>query len=382
MVNNSNKKVIDLKTIYSGSQYNNTKLILGDKIIVITYSFKGRSDTLTIQLEGWENTEDVCQRINEYSYLHGISATVALDDIIENFKQTTYFFKNGETQDQIDKSIRYTLLQNAYNIVKSSDRGFNIVVALKAYYEDGSYDFITDLNEICKERSLLGIPTLGIVGTYGSSYKTIQGKASQFSKERDFKYLMVVYSRPRIATGSYSFISFSKELGYNSYISDTPEAIYAGIVSIIPRNISTTNSRTMITEETLPVTSDQKQTLATLGITTFDNVPGRGVVVKDGVTLQKDNGYHDLTNTRIALYINEEIKNLCDSYVGEIITKFKTKEEEINNFMTSLVMKGIIKSYTVRITYPSQDSVSILTDFVPLGTIRSLSVETTAIIRK
>lgn len=370
--------LIRIESVYAGEKYNLNKLTVSDKKIIIDYNFGNVMNTKTFEATT-QSTEEMCELINSYTYLHGCRAVMLKLGHLE-IKAATYFMTGGDGEQILTQREREGFLNYTYNIIKHSSRKFSFVVPLMATINDPRINFIGPLNDMCEERSLYTMSTIGVIGAETGNYASMYNKIMS-SDMSPYLNTVCIYSRPKINSGFYDFDSMSS--GYStSYISETPEAIFAGMLSVTAKTESIINKVAPIASETLAMTTEEKSILGTFGINTIDYSIGRGYCIKGGKTLAHASELAAINNLRLVLYIQDSIKAITESGIGEDIKLFASKEAEVNIFMNNLTSAKVIKSYNIFTKYIGTDTVEIYGEITPIGSIKAISIDVTMIIKR
>ena len=105
--------------------------------------------------------------------------------------------------------------------------------------------------------------------------------------------------------------------GYYSYVS-TGASGYAGMVSTLPLDQSSTNQPIAINQVFPSLTQSQLLSLTAKGIVTFRRNFTKGIVVTDGITMAPaDDVLRRLSTSRIVGAAEDLIRQACDPYIGK-----------------------------------------------------------------
>jgi hypothetical protein len=378
MFSTLDEELIRIESVHGGSKYNQNKVTVVNNSIIIDYVFGLTSGSKTFTYCA-ESIEEICYAINSYTYLHGCKAK-AVKLGFYTLKDSIYDLSGGTNETILTGREREAALNNAYEIIKNSTRKFSIVVPLKATLNDARIDFISPLNKMCEERSSFMISTIGVIGAEAGNYVSMFNRVTR-NDMSPYLNTVCIYSRPKISSGLYDFDSMQSG-STNMYTSDTPEAMFAGMISVTPKTFSINNKVAPIITETMLLSTEEKIALAALGINTIDYIIGRGYCVRGGKTLSYNSELSPINNIRLILYIQDNIRAITETGIGEDIKMFANKESEINIFMGDLVSARVIKNYNVIVTYVGTDSVEIHGDVTPIGSIKAIAIDVTMIIKR
>ncbi len=229
------------------------------------------------------------------------------------------------------------------------------------------------LAQHCTYTSLKTATTHGIIGyrkindTSISGIATIVDKACAtdfdlYAKRNNGRYMLdkdnVPYSIGRNISMTFGGYYITTTDGYK-YISNGACG-YAGMISALPIEQSSTNQPIDINTLAFELTNYQLVKLTEKGFVTFKNSFTKGIVVTDGITMAPNTSeYKRLSTTRIIGCVETVIRNACEPFIGQVNTL--AKRNSIKTAVNSVLQKLIgtlIKDYDFEVT--SDDAQQVL----------------------
>jgi hypothetical protein len=193
-------------------------------------------------------------------------------------------------------------------------------------------NFARQLAQHCTYTELKTTPTHGFIGCERQtdvSLGAIANRVAKLSKVKFDLYAKNNYGRNLLdrqnlpyAIGRNVSVVFGQHMvtmeGENYRYLSTGASSYAGMVSQLPLDQSSTAQPIAINETTFLLTPSQLSTLTKLGIVTFKKSFTKGIVVTDGVTMAPaDSVFRRLSTSRIVGTVEEIIRAAAEPYIGK-----------------------------------------------------------------
>ena len=177
---------------------------------------------------------------------------------------------------------------------------------------------------------------------------------------------------------SLTAMQYTVTTGNNYTYTTNGAAGYAGMVSTLDPDATSTNQAINITNTAYNLSEYQITKLTAKGIVTIKDSATKGTVITDGVTLAPVNSsYRRLSTTRIINYISKLLKEAVEPYVGR--TDNLATKNSINTSVKSTLNKlvgSIINSYDFKVTSTAEEQrlgiIRINYAVVPFNEIRQI----------
>lgn len=329
------------------------------------------------------NTSYVKVRTNEGSWLSNF-------DMIEKLN----------TNPLLKESFEFALKNNIHAIDNFPKEG---LVATGTNKLEDTYDttlyipyttrdnFVRQLAQHCTYSTLKGVPRHGVIGSEKISAVTLANVAEKVNKvmETDFDLYakkpngnnMLDKDNLPYAIGqnvSLTAMQYTTTTGNNYTYTTNGAAGYAGMVSTLAADATSTNQSINIANPAYTLSNYQITKLTAKGVVTIKDSATKGTVVTDGVTLAPmESSYRRLSTTRIINYIAKLLKDAVEPYVGR--TDNLANKNSINTAVKSTLNKlvgTIINRYDFKVTStPEEQKLGIVRiDYgvVPFNEIRQI----------
>lgn len=193
-------------------------------------------------------------------------------------------------------------------------------------------NFARQLAQHCTYTELKTTPTHGFIGCERQtdvSLAAIANRVAKLSKVKFDLYAKNNYGRNLLdrqnlpyAIGRNVSVVFGQHMvtmdGENYRYLSTGASSYAGMVSQLPLDQSSTAQPIAINETTFLLTPSQLSTLTKLGIVTFKKSFTKGIVVTDGTTMAPvDSAFRRLAAWRVMGAVEDLIRAACDPFIGK-----------------------------------------------------------------
>lgn len=247
------------------------------------------------------------------------------------------------------------------------------------------------LAQHCTYTSLKTGATHGIIGYRKISDTSITGIASivdmacaanfdLYAKKNNGRYMLdkdnMPYSIGRNISMPFGCYYVTTADGYK-YISNGACG-YAGMISALPIEQSSTNQPIDISTLAFELTNYQLTRLTECGYVTFKNSFTKGIVVTDGITMAPSTSeYKRLSTTRIIGCVETVIRNACEPFIGKVNTLARrhSVQTAVNSALQKL-LGTLIKDYDFEVTSDSSQQVLGIIDIdyviVPYYEIRQI----------
>lgn len=285
-----------------------------DKTLIIVESVAGTENTITVKSNEFDfiTLEELVEKLN---------ADATLKNLF------TFTLKNGADKDTV---IEDGLLSSGPHTTSASvnkEKGFDEVIRIPYRTTD---NFARQLAQHCTYTSLKTAPTHGIIGCgplMDINLTSVANKVNDlmdlnlnlYAKKDNGRDMLdrnnLPYSIGRnisIPLGQYAVTTLD---GY-THISNGA-AGYAGMVSSLPIEQSSTNQPISIDNLMYQLTNDQLNRLTKRGFVTFKPSYTKGTVVTDGITMETDGSpFKRLSITRITGKVEELIRAAVEQFIG------------------------------------------------------------------
>ena len=219
-------------------------------------------------------------------------------------------------------------------------KGENLVLLLESRLDNVVYRLgiapsraaARQLAQHCTYTELKTTPTHGFIGCERQtdvSLGAIANRVAKLSKVKFDLYAKNNYGRNLLdrqnlpyAIGRNVSVVFGQHMvtmeGENYRYLSTGASSYAGMVSQLPLDQSSTAQPIAINETTFLLTPSQLSTLTKLGIVTFKKSFTKGIVVTDGTTMAPvDSAFRRLAAWRVMGAVEDLIRAACDPFIGK-----------------------------------------------------------------
>ena len=252
-------------------------------------------------------------------------------------------------------------------------------------------NFVRQLAQHCTYATLKGVPRHGVIGSETISAVTLSSVAEKVNKLMNTNFDLYA-KKPNgnnmldkdnlpYAIGqnvSLTAIQYPVTTGNNYVYTSNGAAGYAGMVSTLAADVTSTNQSINILSPAYTLSNYQITKLTGKGIVTVKNSATKGLVVTDGVTLAPANSsYRRLSTTRIINYIAKNLKEAVEPFIGR--TDNLATKNSINTAIKSTLNKlvgSIIDSYDFEVTSSAEEQrlgiIRIHYGVVPFNEIRQI----------
>lgn len=361
--------------------------IIGSVEQVLSTEATGFYCVPAVKGDGQANKIILTQRYVSSSTFELFLANLQASDLGKNFK--------FEYADGFESYINEYL--NA-DEVRLADQTTTAAIFAKEIFDTTKYipyktsdNLARQLAQHCTYTSLKTASTHGIIGYQKISDTSITGIAGLvdkacaadfdlYAKRNNGRYMLdkdnMPYSIGRNISMIFGGYYITTTDGYK-YISNGACG-YAGMVSALPIDQSSTNQPIDINTLAFELTNYQLTKLTEKGFVTFKNSFTKGIVVTDGITMAPNTSeYKRLSTTRIIGRVETVIRNACEPYIGQVNTL--AKRHSIKTSVNSVLQKLIgtlIKDYDFEVTSDESQQVLGIIDIdyviVPYYEIRQI----------
>ena len=181
--------------------------------------------------------------------------------------------------------------------------------------------------------------------------------------------LTVVFGQTNVVIGTDNDYNFTSNCA----------ASYAGMISTLPLDQSSTNQPIAISEISPVLTQSQLEALTAKGIVTFKRSFTKGIVVTDGITMAPtDSVFRRLSVSRIMGAVEEAIRQAAEPYIGK--QNHSANRNSLHTAITSKLDKlqgTLIESYSFTMSVdPTKmqfGNIDINYSIVPIYEIRTVN---------
>ncbi len=360
LLNTESNPCIELTTISSGVRYNQWRAVVDDTHVRILNETNDvmrsylRADYMTIGQLAMRITLDGTL-MSHMLKAKAVNSAQPLSSLMTG----TYDFMCGSNGQNITPQERATHLKLAYDNVLNSMIDVDIIVPLRAHPDGGNLAFRDDLLKACRERSMIGYGTIGILSLNNPQHPVDM-------KTTDGRYISVVGMRPVIYKNRMNN-AYLETLNAEEYVS-SGEAIYAGMLSNILLDQYIDNKPIPIIRDQANLSEAQINHLDRLGYTTLRRSTTRGYVITKGRTLDTKKAMQSVYGVRLGIYIENMIRRQLDVYIGYPMPQIYEIEDKLGKFMEELTSTQAIRHYSFDVSL-STDTVNIDLEFVPTHSI-------------
>lgn len=252
-------------------------------------------------------------------------------------------------------------------------------------------NFVRQLAQHCTYATLKGIPRHGVIGIEKLSAVTLSNVADKVNKimSLDFDLYakkpngnnMLDKDNLPYAIGqnvSLTAMQYTVTTGNNYTYTTNGAAGYAGMVSTLAADSTSTNQSINITNPAYSLSNYQSEKLTKKGVITIKNSATKGTVVVDGVTLAPiDSSYRRLSTTRIMNYTSKLLKEAVEPFIGR--TDNLATKNSINTAVKSTLNKlvgTIIDKYDFKVvSTPEEQRLGVIKidySILPFNEIRQI----------
>lgn len=252
-------------------------------------------------------------------------------------------------------------------------------------------NFVRQLAQHCTYATLKGIPRHGIIGSEKMSAVTLANIAEKVNNMMALDFDL--YAKKPNGNNMLDKDNFPYAIGQNVSLTAMQYAIttgnnytyttngaagYAGMVSTLAADATSTNQSININNPAYALSNYQITKLTAKGIVTIKDSATKGTVITDGVTLAPvDSSYRRLSTTRIINYISKGLKEAVEPFIGR--TDNLANKNSINTAVKSYLNKlvgTIINKYDFKVTSTSEELrlgiIRINYSIVPFNEIRQI----------
>lgn len=238
--------------------------------------------------------------------------------------------------------------------IKDKELGYNYDLYIPYRTND---NFARQLAQHCTYTELKTTPTWGFIGLKplgNLSLGSIRDSVNELAVRNFDLYAKNNYGRNMLDRNSLPY-PIGKNLSivfgqYNVTMDNTGyvytsngAAGYAGMISILPLDQSSTGQTIELPSIAYNLTQSQLNKLTSAGIVTFRQSFTKGIVVTDGVTMAPaESVFRRLSSSRIAGAVEELIRAACEPYIGK--ENHATNRNALNTAITSNLnkIKGVL----------------------------------------
>lgn len=285
-----------------------------DKTLITVESVAGTENTITVKSNEFDyiTVEELVEKLNA-------------DTTLKNL--FTFTLKANTDKDVVIEDGMLSDGPYTSSAVVNKEKGFDEVVRIPYRTTD---NFARQLAQHCTYTSLKTAPTHGIIGCgplMDINLTSVANKVNElidlnlnlYAKKENGRDMLdrnnLPYSIGRnisIPLGQYPVVTLD---GY-THISNGA-AGYAGMVSDLPIEQSSTNQPILIDNLMYQLTNDQLNRLTKRGYVTFKPSYTKGIVVTDGITMETDGSpFKRLSITRITGKVEELIRAAVEPFIG------------------------------------------------------------------
>lgn len=252
-------------------------------------------------------------------------------------------------------------------------------------------NFVRQLAQHCTYATLKGVPRHGIMGSEKMSAVTLANIAEKVNNMMALDFDL--YAKKPNGNNMLDKDNFPYAIGQNVSLTAMQYAIttgnnytyttngasgYAGMVSTLAADATSTNQSININNPAYALSNYQITKLTAKGIVTVKDSATKGTVITDGVTLAPvDSSYRRLSTTRIINYISKGLKEAVEPFIGR--TDNLANKNSINTAVKSYLNKlvgTIINKYDFKVTSTSEELrlgiIRINYSIVPFNEIRQI----------
>jgi len=369
------KAIIDNTTVINKEYL----LVENDGIVIVTRT----SDITPIGSlsDIFDNEDEDELTLVSTQSLHGIVNTIRIKSNTLDYTTLEEFVDILNEHQDLKKYFTFTVAQDAfakrYNDIYTEDEDSlidNITKkAISSSFEDKkiTYDtnlyipytttdnFARQLAQHCTYTSLKTAPTHGIIGTSKlinvgldtvdeTVTKILNKDFDLYAKKNNGKSMLNAENLPYPLGKDLSIVVSQYTMSKNGYtFVSNGAAGYAGMVSVLPLDQSSTNQPIQIPTPSFELNKTQLQKLTKKGFVTFKQSYTKNWVVTDGTTMApSDSIYRRLSASRISYSIEEVIRAAVEPFIGKQnhLANRNSMQTAIKSSLNKLVGK-IIEAY-------------------------------------
>lgn len=253
-------------------------------------------------------------------------------------------------------------------------------------------NFARQLAQHCTYTELKTCPTHGFIGCErltDVSLTSVAKRVANLSEVNFDLYAKTNYGRNMLDRNNYPYpIGKNVSVVFGQYFISIDDenyryvssggAGYAGMVSTLPLDQSSTSQHIKIDATTFNLTPSQLKSLTAKGIVTFKKSFTKGIVVTDGITMAPvDSAFRRLAASRIVGAVEELIRQAAEPFIGKqnhaanrnsLYTAIKSRLEKIKGtLIETYVFNMILDPKVLKFSY-----ISINYTIVPIYEIREI----------
>ena len=324
--------------------------------------------------------------------LEELVSTMNEDDVLSRLFEFDLTEEGAAVKDDfVSEILAGEIADDTVNAVIVEDREIGYDYNLYIPYRTTD-NFARHLAQHCTYTELKTAPTKGFIGCSVLSNTGLAAVASKVNSlmEIDFNlYAKNAYGRNmldrdnmpynigrnvNVVFGQYGFNSYDDSY----YFTSNGAAGYAGMVSILPLDQSSTSQSIDIPTPDFFLSSSQLLRLTDKGFVTFRNSFTKGIVVTDGITMApSDSEFRRLSVSRIIGSVEELIRAACEPYIGKqnhaanrdsLYTAIKSRLQKlVGTLLEDFTFKLMTDSASTRLSV-----ININYQVIPIGEIREI----------
>ena len=288
---------------------------------------------------------------------------LTVEEVVEKLNEDADFsklFKVEVNSYEVAQEVIDEIINSASDRIVTVEKDREVVVDVNKYIPYRTDDnFARHLAQHCMYTSLKTAPTHGIIGTkilLDTSLTSIANRVSELANlalestlvaKKSNGTDMLDRNNMQYPIGRKVSVTFGQYIVTNddgySYVSNMA-AGYAGMVSCLPLDQSSTSQAISIPTPMFELTNYQLGVLTQAGYVTTKKSYSKGYVITDGITMaSSDSPFKRLSAARIADGIEGVIRSVCEPFIG------KTNNLANQNSLTSAIKSELDKLKSVLI---------------------------------
>ena len=288
---------------------------------------------------------------------------LTVEEVVEKLCEDADFsklFKVEVNSYEVAQEVIDEIINSASDRIVTVEKDREVVVDVNKYIPYRTDDnFARHLAQHCMYTSLKTAPTHGIIGTkilLDTSLTSIANRVSELANlalestlvaKKSNGTDMLDRNNMQYPIGRKVSVTFGQYIVTNddgySYVSNMA-AGYAGMVSCLPLDQSSTSQAISIPTPMFELTNYQLGVLTQAGYVTTKKSYSKGYVITDGITMaSSDSPFKRLSAARIADGIEGVIRSVCEPFIG------KTNNLANQNSLTSAIKSELDKLKSVLI---------------------------------
>ena len=288
---------------------------------------------------------------------------LTVEEVVEKLSEDADFsklFKVEVNSYEVAQEVIDEIINSASDRIVTVEKDREVVVDVNKYIPYRTDDnFARHLAQHCMYTSLKTAPTHGIIGTkilLDTSLTSIANRVSELANlalestlvaKKSNGTDMLDRNNMQYPIGRKVSVTFGQYIVTNddgySYVSNMA-AGYAGMVSCLPLDQSSTSQAISIPTPMFELTNYQLGVLTQAGYVTTKKSYSKGYVITDGITMaSSDSPFKRLSAARIADGIEGVIRSVCEPFIG------KTNNLANQNSLTSAIKSELDKLKSVLI---------------------------------